>query len=148
MPTCQSLLVTADLKRKGGYRVAFPGYSPWRRKRKSSRKPLDLMGYRSSCGYLEPDRIVDKAGSVGKGIPGVTLEVCRPDGSRTNAGEVGEIVASGENIMAGYWRQPQATAKVLKEGKLWTGDLARMDKDVIRGAPYFHSMRSQHLTTN
>jgi len=79
--------------------------------------------------FLDPTRIVDKAGSIGKAIPGVTLEVCRPNGSKTEIDEVGEIVASGENVMAGYWQQPQETAKVLRNGKLWTGDLARLDKD-------------------
>lgn len=79
--------------------------------------------------YLEPHRILDKAGSIGKAIPGVVLEVCRPDGSPAAVGEVGEIVASGDNIMLGYWRQPQATAAVLRDGKLWTGDLARLDDE-------------------
>lgn len=79
--------------------------------------------------YLEPGRLVDKAGSVGKAIPGVVLEVCRLDGSPVAVGEVGEIVASGDNIMAGYWRRPDETAKVLINGKLWTGDFARIDED-------------------
>ena len=79
--------------------------------------------------FLHPARIVDKAGSVGNAIPGVTLEICRPDGSKTEIDEVGEIVASGENIMAGYWQKPQETTKVLKDGKLWTGDLGRIDRD-------------------
>lgn len=82
---------------------------------------------RLSC--LAPERIHDKAGSIGKAIPGVTLEVCRPDGSNVEVGEVGEIVATGDNVMAGYWQQPLETAKVLKEGRLWTGDLARIDHD-------------------
>lgn len=79
--------------------------------------------------FLNPARIVDKAGSIGKAIPGVTLEVCRPDGSTAERDKVGEIVETGENVMAGYWRNPEETAKVLKNGKLWTGDLARFDKD-------------------
>lgn len=79
--------------------------------------------------YLKPSKVVDKAGSIGKAIPGVTLEVCRPDGSMVDVGEVGEIVAIGENVMAGYWQRPQETTKVLQNGKLWTGDLARIDED-------------------
>ena len=79
--------------------------------------------------YLEPQRIHDKAGSIGKAIPGVTLEVCRKDGTPVSVGEVGEIVASGDNIMAGYWNQPEETAKVIRQGKLWTGDLARKDEE-------------------
>lgn len=79
--------------------------------------------------YLQPERMQEKEGSIGKAIPGVTLEVCRPDGSRADVGEVGEIVASGGNIMAGYWQQPKETDKVLDRGRLWTGDLAKVDKD-------------------
>jgi len=79
--------------------------------------------------FLDPERIKDKAGSIGKAIPGVNLTVCRPDGSTTKPGELGEIVATGENIMAGYWQNPEETAQVLKNGRLWTGDLARVDKD-------------------
>ena len=79
--------------------------------------------------FLSPERLVDKAGSIGKATPGVTLKICRPDGTNAEIDEVGEIVARGENIMAGYWQQPQETEKVLKNKDLWTGDLARVDKD-------------------
>ena len=56
---------------------------------------------------LDPDMLLDKPASIGKAIPGVTLEVCLPDGSPAAVDELGEIVASGENIMAGYWRNPK-----------------------------------------
>ncbi len=79
--------------------------------------------------YLDPKRIFDKAGSIGTAIPGVQLEICRPDGSRAEDGEIGEIVASGDNIMAGYWRRPEETAAALRDGRLWTGDLARRDEE-------------------
>ncbi len=79
--------------------------------------------------FLSPERLVDKAGSIGKAIPGVTLEIRRPDGTTAEIDEVGEIVATGENVMAGYWQQPHETEKVLKNRELWTGDLARVDKD-------------------
>lgn len=62
------------------------------------------------------------AGSVGK--PLSKIEV-RLDGSA----EVGEIVVRGPNVMAGYYRSPEATAAVLKEGWLHTGDLGRFDAD-------------------
>ncbi|BHH86264.1 class I adenylate-forming enzyme family protein [Desulforhopalus sp. 52FAK] len=83
----------------------------------------------SRLSYLPPELLKDKAGSIGKAIPGVTITVCRADGSATEPGELGEIVATGENIMAGYWQNPEETEKVLKNGRLWTGDLARIDKD-------------------
>jgi acyl-CoA synthetase (AMP-forming)/AMP-acid ligase II len=43
--------------------------------------------------------------------------------------EVGEIVASGDNVTAGYWRDPEETRKFFRDGKLHTGDLARVDAD-------------------
>jgi long-chain acyl-CoA synthetase len=84
--------------------------------------------------YVPPDRLVDKLGSIGMGIPGVSLTVRRPDGTECDAGEVGEIVASGDNIMQGYWNDPAETALVLRpngdgEKCLYTGDLARRDAD-------------------
>jgi acyl-CoA synthetase (AMP-forming)/AMP-acid ligase II len=79
--------------------------------------------------YLDPNDLFRKAGSVGKAIPGVTLRVLDPEGRPVAVGETGEIVASGENVMAGYWGEPELTAAVLKQGSLWTGDLAKVDAD-------------------
>lgn len=79
--------------------------------------------------YLEPSELFRKAGSIGKAIPGVTLEVLRQDGSKALPGEIGEIVASGENIMAGYLGEPEKSSQVLRDGRLWTGDLAKTDEE-------------------
>jgi len=79
--------------------------------------------------YLPPELLKTKLGSMGKGIPGVKLEVLDKDGKPVKPGDVGEIVASGENIMKGYWNDPEETKKVLRGGKLYTGDLATVDKD-------------------
>ncbi|MBD3220130.1 AMP-binding protein, partial [bacterium] len=62
-------------------------------------------------------------------IPGVELDVRRPDGTACRVGEVGEVVARGENIMQGYWNDPEETAKVLRDGALHTGDLGKRDDD-------------------
>jgi long-chain acyl-CoA synthetase len=81
--------------------------------------------------YLPPERLKDKLGSVGKGLPSTKLEVVRPDGSPVLPGseEMGEIVASGDNIALGYWNDPQETGKYFRNGRLHTGDLARVDND-------------------
>jgi long-chain acyl-CoA synthetase len=81
--------------------------------------------------YLPPERLADKLGSIGKGLPSTKLEVLREDDSsvRPASDEVGEIVASGDNIAAGYWNDPAETAKFFRHGKLHTGDLARVDAD-------------------
>ncbi len=79
--------------------------------------------------YVPPERLLDKLGAIGIGIPGVDLGVRRPDGSECDVGEVGEVVARGDNIMQGYWNDPEETALVLRERTLYTGDLARRDED-------------------
>ena len=90
--------------------------------------------------YLDPHKLLSKADSIGKAIPGVTLHLLNPDGTPVSVGETGEIVAQGDNIMAGYWEDPEGTASVLRKEGLWTGDLARMDDE---GYLYIVSRKSE-----
>jgi acyl-CoA synthetase (AMP-forming)/AMP-acid ligase II len=79
--------------------------------------------------YLPPEKLEQKLGSAGIAIPGVKLEIRDEQGKCVPAGVVGEIYASGPNIMAGYWNDPKATAEVIKDGWLRTGDIAYMDNE-------------------
>lgn len=81
--------------------------------------------------YLPPERLADKLGSIGKGLPSTRLDVLQSDGRpvRRGSDEIGEIVASGDNITKGYWQDETETAKFFRNGKLYTGDLARVDSD-------------------
>jgi long-chain acyl-CoA synthetase len=79
--------------------------------------------------YLPPDYLTSKMGSIGKGIPGVTLAVLNEQGLPVKPSEIGEITARGDNIMKGYLNDPEGTASVLKNGLLYTGDLATIDDD-------------------
>jgi long-chain acyl-CoA synthetase len=83
----------------------------------------------SRLSYLPPEFLAEKLGSIGKGIPGVTLRVLNEKGSEVRVGEVGEIVAEGENVARGYWRAPTDSTNTFRNGKLHTGDLATVDKD-------------------
>ncbi|MFM8287772.1 MAG: class I adenylate-forming enzyme family protein [Planctomycetaceae bacterium] len=76
---------------------------------------------------LPPDQLDRHPGSIGQGLPGVELQLVDETGAQPAAGEVGEIVARGPNLMDGYWREPGLTAEVLRNGWLHTGDLARRD---------------------
>ena len=78
---------------------------------------------------LNPSDLQRKMGSIGKPIGGVTIELVKADGSPAAVGEEGEIVASGKGIMAGYWKDPEATGRVLRDGRLFTGDLATRDAE-------------------
>jgi len=79
--------------------------------------------------WLPPERLGDKLGSIGIPIPDVELRVLRDDGSEAGPDEVGELVARGPNIMAGYWGDPEGTAEVLDGEGFHTGDLGRRDAD-------------------
>jgi acyl-CoA synthetase (AMP-forming)/AMP-acid ligase II len=86
---------------------------------------------RLSC--LDPMRLIDKAHTIGKAIPGVTLEIVRPDGSLADPEEVGEVIARGPNVALGYWHEPEATAETFRptpRGRsLFTGDLGKVDPE-------------------
>jgi acyl-CoA synthetase (AMP-forming)/AMP-acid ligase II len=79
--------------------------------------------------YLPPELLTTKMGSIGKGIPGVTLVVLNEKGLPVKPSEIGEIAAKGDNIMKGYYNDPEGTDAVLKNGWLLTGDLATIDDD-------------------
>jgi acyl-CoA synthetase (AMP-forming)/AMP-acid ligase II len=79
--------------------------------------------------YLNPAFISSKSGSIGKAIPGVDIAVVDENGHKVKDGEIGEIVAQGDNIMLGYWNAPEETDRVLRGGLLYTGDLARVDDE-------------------
>lgn len=79
--------------------------------------------------YLPPELLIKKMGSLGKGIPGVELKVVNSKGDAILPGETGEITARGDNIMRGYFEDETETSNTLKNGWLYTGDLATIDED-------------------
>lgn len=94
--------------------------------------------------YLPPHALDAKLGSVGIPVPGVKIEVRTEHGTPAPVGQVGDIWASGPNIMLGYWRNEAATAEVLRDGWLKTGDMGRMDED---GYLYIVGRRSDMIKT-
>jgi long-chain acyl-CoA synthetase len=70
-----------------------------------------------------------KMGTSGRLVKYLELKICDTEGNELKQGETGEIVIRGENVMKGYWNNPAATAEVLKDGWLYTGDLGYVDKD-------------------
>jgi long-chain acyl-CoA synthetase len=83
----------------------------------------------SRLSYLPPDMLDNKLGSIGRGIPGVALQVVDEHGQPVSPGQVGEVVARGDNISPGYLDAPDETRVKFVDGALRTGDLARVDEE-------------------
>ncbi len=79
--------------------------------------------------WLDPAHFESRIESIGRAIPGVTMRVLKPDGTDAGPGETGELVGSGDNIMQGYWKNEEATAKVLDHNGYHTGDMGYCDED-------------------
>ncbi len=71
----------------------------------------------------------ERPGSVGKPVPGTTVEIVDDAGNALPPGSPGEIVASSPGVMQGYWRSPDTTAEALRDGRLFTGDVGYVDDD-------------------
>lgn len=83
----------------------------------------------SRLSFLPPEVSQERRGSIGRGIPGVTLSIIGPDGTPAPVGTVGEVFARGPNITKGYWKDAAGTASKYVDGGLRTGDLGRADPD-------------------
>ena len=79
--------------------------------------------------WLDPERFEEKMESIGKPIPGTKVRIMDKEGREVTAGQEGELVASGPNIMRGYWKDHEATALVLDSNGYHTGDIGYKDQD-------------------
>ena len=97
-----------------------------------------------ACSFNRIDG-VRKPGSIGLPLPDIEAQVRGEAGSRLPAGEVGELVIRGPNVMQGYYRNEQATAEVIKDGWLHTGDLARIDEE---GYIFLEGLKKRMIITS
>jgi fatty-acyl-CoA synthase len=79
--------------------------------------------------WLPPEMVREKIGSVGYPVFHIDMKTIRGDGTACAADEEGELLIRGPHVMAGYWRNPEATAETIRSGWLHTGDIAVRDKD-------------------
>jgi long-chain acyl-CoA synthetase len=71
----------------------------------------------------------DRVGTIGLPFPSTELRLVDDDGHDVPLGKPGELAARGPQVMKGYWNRPDETAQVLRDGWLYTGDVAEMDPD-------------------
>lgn len=79
--------------------------------------------------YLPPSRLHEKIGSVGIAVDDLEIMIQDETGQGCLPDTTGEICVKGGSVMVGYWRNPVATKKVLRDGWLHTGDMGYMDAD-------------------
>ena len=87
-----------------------------------------------TCAFLKGADHVDAKGNLRSGCIGrpytfVEIVLRNKDGAPVNRGEIGEITIASDHVMSGYWNQPSQTAQTLRDGWIWSGDLARLDDD-------------------
>jgi long-chain acyl-CoA synthetase len=71
----------------------------------------------------------DRLGSIGLPFPSTEIRLVDDDGNDVPPGQPGELLVRGPQVMKGYWNRPDETARVLRDGWLFTGDMAEMDAD-------------------
>lgn len=107
--------------------------------------------------YLDPSEVDNRLDSIGKAIPNAEILVVRPDGTRCDPGEQGELVHRGALVALGYWNDPERTAERFKpapgreyglgdsELAVWSGDLVVADEE---GFLYFVSRQDEMIKTS
>ena len=70
-----------------------------------------------------------KPGSIGSALDGIDIKIVDESGQELPRNQIGELIVRGDNVMKGYYKDEAATASVIKDGWLYTGDLGRMDED-------------------
>ena len=90
---------------------------------------------------VEPNRAVDKMGSIGRAVPGVEIRIVDDNGKEVSPGETGEIITRGPHVMKGYFRKAEATAARIHDGWLYTGDVGKRAEDGY----YYHLGRRDDM---
>jgi long-chain acyl-CoA synthetase len=80
-------------------------------------------------GRIDHPRYLERLASVGPAQSVMQVRITDAEGNPLPAGETGEVEARGTAVMLGYWNNPKANAKTLKDGWLRTGDVGRLDQD-------------------
>jgi fatty-acyl-CoA synthase len=112
-----------------GAAVPLPTLRTWLDRGVTMQQAYGMTEAAPGCTVLDSADAQRKVGSAGKPVFFTDVRILRPDGSTADVDEVGEVVVSGPNVMAGYWQDPEQTAAVLREGWYHTGDAGAVDAE-------------------
>ncbi len=92
---------------------------------------LEVYGLTESTGLVTANPVQGKrkAGSIGVTVPHVQTRLVDKEGQEVKQGEVGELIFKGPNATKGYWKIPELTATTIRDGWVFTGDLAKQDEE-------------------
>ncbi|MGW7491989.1 AMP-binding protein [Streptomyces sp. NPDC054786] len=116
-------------------RELFPGTRVVRQYGQTESKRISIM---------PPEQDTERPDSVGRPLPGTTVQILDADGNELPVGQIGEIVVSGPHVMPGYWQAPELTERTFRmdqrtgQRRLHTGDYGSLDED---GYLYFDGRR-------
>lgn len=113
----------------GGMAVQRPVAERWKKVTKT--RLLEGYGLTECCPLvtLSPFDLEDYNGSIGLPAPSTDIRLVDESGNDVAPGEAGEMIVKGPQVMLGYLNRPDETAKTIKDGWLYTGDIATMDDD-------------------
>jgi fatty-acyl-CoA synthase len=113
----------------GGAALPIPLLHRWRARGIQLRQGFGMTEVGPNCFSMPAEAIDRKAGTVGLPIPHVAAKVVRPDGAECDADEAGELLLKGPVVCAGYWNDPESTAKSIRDGWFHTGDVLSRDEE-------------------
>jgi fatty-acyl-CoA synthase len=140
VPTMHHMLVKSELFRNaefkdmklflsGGAPCPLEIYEAYKQKGIAFKEGYGLTEAGPNNFYIDPSEADVKRGSVGKPMLFHNVRILKEDGSETGEDEVGELVIQGNHAFSYYWKNKNATDEALRDGWLFTGDLAKRDKD-------------------
>ncbi|GAB57364.1 long-chain-fatty-acid--CoA ligase FadD [Rheinheimera nanhaiensis] len=120
---------TLKLSLGGGMAVQRPVAERWQKV--TGTRLVEGYGLTECCPLVtvSPYDLDSFNGSIGLPAPSTDIRLVDEAGNDVPAGEPGEMLVKGPQVMLGYLNRPEETAKVLKDGWLYTGDIARMDEE-------------------
>ncbi len=113
----------------GGAPCPAPVREPFRKAGVRFRQGYGMTEAGVNCFAIELAQAERKPDAVGVPMPHAQAVIRHPDGRPVAQGESGELTLAGPHLFSGYFRRPEATAEALRDGWLWTGDLARQDEE-------------------
>lgn len=120
---------TLKLSLGGGMAVQRPVAERWQKV--TGTRLVEGYGLTECCPLVtvSPYDLESFNGSIGLPAPSTDIRLVDEEGNDVPAGEPGEMLVKGPQVMLGYLNRPEETDKVLKDGWLYTGDIARMDEE-------------------